>query len=225
MGYIDLHTHSLFSDGVLIASELVYRAKVRDYEAIAVTDHGDFSTIDFILPRVRKIASALSSAYGLRVLAGIEITYVPPAAIAQAVRLCRRLKADIVVVHGETPAETVPPGTNRAAINAGADVLAHPGYITPEDAAQAAALNVALEITTRRGHRDGNRHVARLAKKCGARLVMNTDTHAPENLMTPDIVRATLKLSGLSMNDFAQMQSNARGIIHGRTRPSPAQTK
>ncbi|MCX5777925.1 MAG: histidinol phosphate phosphatase domain-containing protein [Elusimicrobia bacterium] len=216
MKYIDLHTHSLFSDGALLPSELVYRAKVNGYEAIALTDHGDFSTIDYIIPRIKKITAQLSRAYDIRVLAGIEITYVPPPLIAKAVQMCRKLGADIVVVHGETPAETVPPGTNHAAIMACADIIAHPGHITADDVLLARKNNVCLEITTRRGHKAGNPHVARLAKKLGASLVFNTDTHQPDDLMCAESIRSTLKVSGLVMADFLTMQNHARGIINGR---------
>ncbi|NTW17979.1 MAG: PHP domain-containing protein, partial [Syntrophaceae bacterium] len=47
---IDLHTHSIFSDGELIPSELVRRAQVTGYRAIAITDHADHSNIDIIIP-------------------------------------------------------------------------------------------------------------------------------------------------------------------------------
>ena len=36
---IDLHTHTFFSDGVLIPSELFQRARAKGYHTIAVTDH------------------------------------------------------------------------------------------------------------------------------------------------------------------------------------------
>ena len=39
----DFHTHTVFSDGELIPSELVRRAKVLNHKAIAITDHGDAS--------------------------------------------------------------------------------------------------------------------------------------------------------------------------------------
>ncbi len=35
---IDLHTHTIFSDGELIPSELVRRAVIHGYKAIALTD-------------------------------------------------------------------------------------------------------------------------------------------------------------------------------------------
>lgn len=210
---IDLHTHSLFSDGVLLPSELVYRARVRGYSAIALTDHGDFSTFDFVIPRIRKVTAELAKNYGLKVIPGIEITYVPPKLIKKAVARCRKLGAEVVVIHGETPAETVPPGTNRAGVLSGADVLAHPGWITEDVALLAKKNGVCLEITTRAGHNQGNPHVAGVAKKAGAKLVLNTDTHLPENLLTRELLIKTLKAAGLNMNDYAVMQQNAKKII------------
>ena len=53
---IDLHTHTLFSDGVLLPSELVYRAKFKGYKAIALTDHVDYSTYDYVIPRIIKVS-------------------------------------------------------------------------------------------------------------------------------------------------------------------------
>ena len=42
---IDLHTHTTFSDGELIPSELVRRAEVLGYKAIGITDHADYTNI------------------------------------------------------------------------------------------------------------------------------------------------------------------------------------
>ena len=213
---IDLHTHTLFSDGVLLPSELVYRAKVKGYTAIALTDHGDFSLFDFVIPRIKRLTAELEKNYGLMVFSGIEITYVPPADIKKAVAYCRKLGAEIAVIHGETPAETVPAGTNRAAALSGTDIIAHPGYITEEAARLAKKNNVCLEITTRAGHSKGNPHVAGIAKKTGAKLVLDTDTHLPENLLTKQLLIKTLKACGLTMKDYSVMQENARQIIKKR---------
>ena len=210
---IDLHTHSLFSDGALLPSELVYRAAVRGYSAIAITDHGDFSNFDFIIPRIRRLTGQLSRHYGLLVMAGIEITYVPPGLIRSAVAKCRKLGASIVVVHGETPAETVPPGTNAAAIASGADILAHPGYISDNEAMAASKKKICLEITTRNGHNKTNRHVAERAKKYGAKLVLDTDSHEPENLLDRKKIKDALRMSGLAEEYYAIMQKNARAIM------------
>ncbi|MEA3294895.1 MAG: histidinol phosphate phosphatase domain-containing protein, partial [Euryarchaeota archaeon] len=79
---IDLHTHSIFSDGELIPSELVRRAVVNGYSAIAITDHVDFSNIEFVLNGIKKTAY-LEEVWDIQVLAGVEITHVPPQKISK----------------------------------------------------------------------------------------------------------------------------------------------
>lgn len=74
---IDLHTHSTFSDGELIPSELVRRAVVKGYKAIAITDHADFTNIEHILSCMKNIKS-LEEDYDIRVFTGVELTHVPP---------------------------------------------------------------------------------------------------------------------------------------------------
>ena len=90
----------------------------------------------------------------------------------------------MVVVHGETVTEPVAPGTNRAsAENPEIDILAHPGFITEEEAQLAKDNDVILEVTGRAGHNITNGHVVNMARKVGAKMVIDSDTHAPENLM------------------------------------------
>src|SRR6056297_138227 len=109
---IDLHTHTFFSDGELIPSELVRRAEVKGLKAIGLTDHGDLSNIAFIIPKMVKVATDLNRVLAIRVIPGIEITHVPPPLIAEAADQSRQLGAKLVIVHGETVAEPVAPGTN-----------------------------------------------------------------------------------------------------------------
>ncbi len=180
---IDLHTHSLLSDGLLLPSELIRRAEVKGYRYLAVTDHADVSNLDHIVPRIVRAAQEITLHWRIRVLPGVELTHVPPETIGKLAAQARILGARLVVVHGETVAEPVPPGTNRAAIEAGVDILAHPGLINEEEVGLAAAKGVLLEITSRKGHCLTNGHVARLAKTAGAGLVLNSDSHAPEDLV------------------------------------------
>jgi histidinol phosphatase-like PHP family hydrolase len=215
---IDLHTHSLFSDGALIPSELVYRAKVRGYTAIAITDHGDFSNMDFVIPRIKNTAKELSSQYNILVIPGIELTYVPPKLISKAVKMARRFGAKIVVVHGETPAETVPEGTNLAGVLSGADILAHPGYITENEVKLAVKNNVCLEITSRNGHNKTNPHVAALALKFKAKLVLNSDTHEPENLLTEQRIQEILQKAGLTEKNYKTMLANSLKLVLSKTK-------
>ena len=180
---IDLHTHTTFSDGELIPSELVRRAEVLGYRAIGITDHADYTNIEHILSCVSK-AKYMEEVLDIRILVGAELTHVPPPKIGPLASLARRLGAEIVVVHGETPVEPVRPGTNRAALEADVDILAHPGFITLVEVELARENNVCLEITSRRGHNITNGHVVRLAKMAGAKMIVNTDSHAPGDLIS-----------------------------------------
>jgi len=106
---IDLHTHSLFSDGVLVPSELVRRAFMKGYEVIAITDHGDASNLDFIIPRVTAACRELGKRWKIRALPGIELTHIPPETFGALTKKARKLGAMIVVAHGETLVEPVEP--------------------------------------------------------------------------------------------------------------------
>ncbi|MEW6184890.1 MAG: histidinol phosphate phosphatase domain-containing protein [Thermodesulfobacteriota bacterium] len=181
---IDLHSHSLLSDGVLLPSELIRRAEAKGYRYWAITDHGDVSNVDHIVPRVVRVARELNARWKIKVLPGIELTHIPPETIFSLVRRTQELGACLVIVHGETIVEPVPPGTNRAAIEAGVNILAHPGLITAEEVRLAAEKNVLLEITSRKGHSLTNGHVARLAGEHGAGLVLNSDSHAPDDIVS-----------------------------------------
>ncbi len=202
---IDLHTHTFFSDGELIPSELAKRAREMGYRAIAFTDHVDFSNMEFIITNVRKSIRGLEQYFGLYVFAGVEITHVPPELIPESITLARRLGAQIVVVHGESPVEPVAKGTNRAAILGGCDILAHPGLITLEEAELARENDVFLEISARSGHSFTNGHVFRMAKQTGAKYMLNTDTHSPNNLVIKSFARTVLLGAGMSEEeaDFA----------------------
>ena len=199
---VDLHTHTTFSDGVLIPAESARRAIAAGYSGFAVTDHADYSNL------AQNLAGALrfkESFRGLEnvftVLAGVELTHISPSQIAELTEKARELRADIVIVHGETIVEPVEEGTNRAAILAGVDVLAHPGLITEEDASLAAEKGVCLEITTRRGHSFSNGHVARMAKLTGARLVVNNDAHAPGDYTGEALTLKILRGAGLTLHE------------------------
>ncbi|AFV23199.1 hypothetical protein Mpsy_0990 [Methanolobus psychrophilus R15] len=208
---IDMHTHTIFSDGELIPSELVRRAVVHGYRAIGITDHVDFSNVEHVLSNVKK-AKYLEDEYDIRVLVGVEITHVPPAKIATLARMSRQLGAEIVVVHGETINEPVMPGTNAASVELGdVDILAHPGFITVEEAETARDNDVCLEITARNGHNRTNGHVARIGMEAGATLVVDTDAHSPENLITRDFARKVAMGSGLT-------EKQANGVLDNSLR-------
>ena len=210
---IDLHTHSIFSDGELVPSELAQRACAAGYSTIAITDHADHSNVDFIIPRIIRVCEIITAKGNIQVLPGLELTHVDPADIATLVSEARKLGAKILIVHGETLTEPVPPGTNLAAIQAGADILAHPGLITEEEGRLAASKGVYLEITTRRGHSLTNGHVASVARKCGALLVLNNDTHAPGDFVGPQMAANIARGAGMSEEEVNAMFNNSKNLI------------
>jgi putative hydrolase len=210
---IDLHTHSIFSDGVLIPAELTRRYEAANYRAIAITDHADQSNIDFIIPRIIRVAEELNRSQSVTVIPGIEITHVPPSLIKEIVKEARKLGARIIVLHGETIAEPVAQGTNLAGIEAGVDILAHPGLITPEEVGLAAEKGVCLEITSRSGHSLTNGHVARLSSLKGAKMVLDSDCHEPGNIITEAFAEKVVCGTGLPGDFMSRMLENARSLV------------
>ncbi len=210
---IDLHTHSFFSDGELIPSELIRRAEAIGYKAIAITDHVDSSNIDIAIPRVVRAIESIQKFISITAIPGAEITHVPPALIPDLVKEARKLGARIVVVHGETIVEPVAPGTNRAAIESGADILAHPGIISTEDLLLAKKKGIILEITSRKGHSLSNGYVAKEAMRFSIPLCINTDAHSPSDLITKETAIRILLASGIEENRIDSIFENSKALI------------
>lgn len=210
---IDLHTHTLYSDGVLLPSELARRAAVAGYKAIAFTDHVDASNLDLVVPRLVLACRELDGKFGIRTIPGAELTHIPPEDMASLAEKARKLGARIIIAHGETLSEPVAPGSNLAALDADIDILAHPGIITEDEVRLAAKRGIHLEITSRKGHSLTNGHVARLALLHGARLVVNSDTHEPGDLISQDKARRVLLGSGWPEDRLGEVFRNSAELV------------
>jgi putative hydrolase len=219
---IDLHMHSTFSDGDLIPSEIVSRALLAGYTHLAITDHVDPSNVDHVVERMVAVCAALRGKVRAEVFPGVEITHVPPGLIAPLAARARELGAKVILVHGETIVEPVPEGTNLEASRAAVDILAHPGLLSLEEARLAAKNGVLLEITARHGHSLTNGHVAAMARKTGARLVYNTDSHSPGDFTPWKTALRVIRGAGLSGEDAARMQRNARDLLRKRRGRRPS---
>ncbi len=195
----DLHTHTIFSDGVLVPSELIRRYADAGYSGVVITDHVDSSNIEYVLGSlVRFYNENNGSLYGIDFSVGCEITHTEPKKISGIIKRARNLGARLVIVHGETISEPVASGTNRAAIESGADILAHPGLISDSDAELAANKGVFFEITSRKSHSYTNGHVAAVAGKYNVSMVYSSDFHAPGDLLNK--AYAEKVLAGASLN-------------------------
>jgi len=198
---VDLHSHTTHSDGELIPAELLRRVEVAGLSGVVLTDHVDASNVErIVLENGRAVASERK--HGVLMCAvGCELTHVRPAEMGDLVKRARDLGAEFVVVHGESPVEPVAPGTNRAAIEAGCDLLAHPGQISEDDAKLAAERGVLLEISGKPGHSLANGHVAAVAARTGAEVVYGGDCHRVDDIRTPSGARNVLLHAGLSERD------------------------
>jgi len=202
----DFHTHTFYSDGALSTLELIRRAAVRGYSAIAVTDHVGSGSLERVIREVSRDCKLASSHWNIVAVPGVELTHVPQQAVDGLAREAKELGAWLVVVHGESPVEPVDGGTNLAAVQSKyVDILAHPGHMTDEVAEFAEKNGIFIEITTRRGHCVTNAHVAGVARKAGALMLLNSDTHDEDDLLTDALAKETLRQAGISSREFRQV--------------------
>lgn len=211
---IDFHTHTFLSDGALSPAEHIRRAYCAGYKILGITDHVDFSNFEFVFNSITKICKEIKdSGLDITVIPGVEITHVPVKKIGKIVSLCKKINVPLIIVHGESPVEPVEKGTNREAIENGVNILAHPGLITEEDIKRAKELGVYIEITAKKGHNTTNGHVAKLAKKYGAKIVCNSDAHIHTEFFTPEFRNTVLLGSGLDYNDISIIDNNTKELV------------
>ena len=212
----DFHTHTFLSDGELSPMELIRRAVVRGYSAIAVTDHCGLEDQERIIPILVRECAAASAQWNILAIPGVELTHLPPGLINEAAHKAKDMGAHIVIVHGETVVEPVEPGTNRAALESPhVDILAHPGLLTEEEAKEAATKEVFLELSARRGHSLANGLVAKRGIAHGARLLVDSDAHAPEDLLTESLARAVALGAGMEERRLPSLfQENPLHLLH-----------
>ena len=189
--------------------ELIRRALVRDYKAIALTDHVGIGYLDRIIRELANDCALARAHWDILAIPGVELTHIPPQAIGETAKRAKELGAWLVVVHGESIIEPVEKGTNIAALQCpSVDILAHPGLITLEEAELAAAEGIFLEITARNGHSLTNGHISHLARLAGAKLLLNSDAHDEADLFTPDLARKIAQGAGLNEEEIDEVLAN-----------------
>ena len=188
-----------------------------NHRAVAITDHVDASNIDCI-GNIIKAVLDIRDNWDIEIVPGAEITHAPAEIIDKLADQARNLGAEIIVVHGETIVEPVIEGTNWKAVNCPeVDILAHPGLITVEEAEIAKENDVALEISSRRGHCLGNGHVAQVALEVGANLIVDTDTHMPEDLISYETAYKVASGAGLPEKEIEKaLKDNPQRILKNK---------
>ena len=193
----DFHIHVNCSGGRdgLLPSEAMRLAKCAGFRAVGLIVRADPSTLPILLPTLKTLVKTCSLYAGIEAFAGVELVHVPPALLPDAV-------------------ET---GTNLAAINAGVDILAHPGLITVEDAQLAAEKGVLLELNTAPRHCLANGHIVRMAERFGCELLLNSDASSSADFESPDVTQALRKAAalgaGLDAEGLSRLHVTERKLV------------
>jgi len=218
----DFHTHTFHSDGILSPIELIRRAFVKGYSAIGITDHVAIGSLGRVIKEISDDCALARTYWDILAIPGVELTHVPPQAISEVAEKAKEMGAWLVVVHGETSAEPVAKGTNLAAVQSpDVDILAHPGLITAEEASLAARNDVFIELTARRGHSTANAHVALVGQKAKAKLLVSSDAHSENDLLTPKSLESILRQANVNPRQHPQiLHRNPKLLIEKVNRSS-----
>jgi len=202
----DFHTHTFLSDGALAPIELIRRAFVKGYSAIGLTDHVGVGSISRVIKETSEDCALARTHWSIIAIPGIELTHIPPQAISESAQRAKDSGARLVIVHGESTAEPVEKGTNLAAVQScHVDILAHPGFITLEEATLAAQNDIFIELTARKGHSSTNSHVALISQQAHAKLILSSDAHDDTDLLTPALAETILYHAGLNPQQQRQV--------------------
>lgn len=212
----NLHCHSLLSDGCLLPTEVAMRYSSAGFKVIAITDHVDYSNIKTVISAILNFTRHWPKNSPIQVLPGIELTHLPLQQFKPLACYARKKGIKVIVAHGESPAEPVIMDTNHMALLADIDILAHPGNISESDVKLARDKGVFLEITTRRGHRAGNYHVAHLAMRYGAKLILGTDSHAPEDIISYGQMRRNAVKNGITSQQIEIITRDVKEFLRGK---------
>lgn len=205
----DFHVH--VGEGFLPAEAMRY-AHAAGYRGVGLLVRVDGATLPLLLPWLLQTVRHYSLYAGVEAFAGVELVHIPPALMPETVAEARSLGANLILAHGETLTDTVPRGTNLAAIEAGVDILAHPGLITPQDAELAAAKGTFLELTTAPGHGLANAHVAAMAMEYGCGLVLGGNVRQRGDFACAELREAVLTGACLPHEGRGQLDACMRAL-------------
>jgi histidinol phosphatase-like PHP family hydrolase len=86
--------------------------------------------------------------------------------------------------------------------------------LTMEDAARAAKNTIALEVTSRGGHNRTNGYVVQVAREAGCQIVVDSDAHAPHDLLDERARFLVAKGAGLTEAECHNVLSlNIEGFL------------
>lgn len=211
---VDFQNHSTISDGALSPLELIAHARSNGVRGIVLTEHVYLKRVESIM---EEILQAVEQAHGSDILLipGAEVSLVPPDKICEVAARAKQAGAKFVTVHGESLMGGTPSGTNLAAAQCEyVDMIGHPGFLDEQTAKSAAQNNIFVELSGRAPHSLTNGHVARMAQKFGVGLLVNSDTHRAEDLLTPQRAIDVARGAGLSEDEvYRALVTNVEHLL------------
>jgi len=207
MGYRgDLHSHSDWSDGGASILEMALAAKARGYEYLAITDHSPRITVvnglgpERLAAQRRMIDAANGELDGVTILQGIEVDILEDGTLDLPDETLAALDVVIASPHVKLRMERAAM-TERmllAVRNPHVDIVGHPTGRRPGSRPgaeydfeavfrEAAGRGVVMEIDCDPARMDLSPELAALAASLGCRLSLDSDAHAPDQLLYVDL--------------------------------------
>lgn len=197
----DLHVHTSFSgDGRSSLEDIVARASERDYEYLAITDHGENLTINGVsrerLATQRALIDELQRTYpSMRLLQGCELNIAPDGSLDYDHDFRMSLDWCVAAVHSHFDLDRDQQTARiiRAMQDPSVNVIGHlsgryigrrPGIELDIDAVLKAAVDTgtAIEINSALKRLDASVDVLRRARELGVTLIISTDAHHVDEL-------------------------------------------
>jgi putative hydrolase len=207
MGYRgDLHSHTDWSDGGASVIEMARAAQARGYRYLAITDHSPRITVvnglgpERLAAQRRLIDQATQELESLTLLQGVEVDINEDGSLDEPDEALAAL--DLVIASPHVKLRMEPPAMTermlRAVENPHVDVIGHPTGRRPGSRPgasydfeavfkKAAERGVAVEIDCDPARMDLSPELAQLAASLGCRLCLDSDAHAPDQLLYVDL--------------------------------------
>ncbi|MFD2654551.1 DNA polymerase/3'-5' exonuclease PolX [Gracilibacillus thailandensis] len=193
----DLHMHTTWSDGAQSLEEMVVRAKEKDYEFIAITDHSKYLRVANGLNEERlrlqrkEIEQVQAKHPDIHIFAGIEMDILPDGRLDFDDDFLQELDFVIASIHSSfgQAQEKIHERLLNALENPNVDMIAHPtgrllgrrdGYAVDVEwlIEKAKETNTILELNANPNRLDLAAKWVELAQQQGVHIAINTDAHS-----------------------------------------------
>jgi len=222
----DLHVHSSWSDGLIDFDEMVAKAKVLDYEYIAISDHsisnlyGNGLNEERIIEKFEYVKYLKAKTKVLKILMGGEVDIKSVGKLDYGEHILEQMDIVLGSMHSNYT-NSFEENTLRvisAIENSNVNIIAHPtgvvfGARAPylldmERIIEAAATHgKALEINSYFIRLDLNENYSRKVKASGGKIAINTDSHRLNNLDMIKLGVDVARRAGLEKEDVINTMS------------------